>query len=180
MHDSAVQHFVEGPVDRRLRAEDAEDAKERPPQVQNILVIKARVWHEKDAHHHAEDDPRPGRAADSRADGHALAGLDAGPHETEKQETRQDDKKRVLDDTIEDLREVRPPEALALTVQKWIALLDQGADELELDRRTGLGIAKKRWIRARGDAIACKAGIGRNSLNARRGFETRLRRSSTT
>ncbi len=34
--------------------------------------------------------------------------------------------------TIEGLRELRPPEHLAVTVQKWIALLDQGADELEL------------------------------------------------
>ena len=34
--------------------------------------------------------------------------------------------------TIEELRELRPPEHLAVTVQKWIALLDQGADELEL------------------------------------------------
>lgn len=33
--------------------------------------------------------------------------------------------------TIDRLREVRPPERLAETVQKWIALLDQGADELE-------------------------------------------------
>ena len=34
--------------------------------------------------------------------------------------------------TIDDLRGVRPPDSLAGTVQKWIALLDQGADELEL------------------------------------------------
>lgn len=34
--------------------------------------------------------------------------------------------------TVDELRDVRPPEALADTVQKWIALLDQGADELEL------------------------------------------------
>jgi hypothetical protein len=34
--------------------------------------------------------------------------------------------------TIDDLREVRPPGALSDTVQKWIALLDQGVDELEL------------------------------------------------
>jgi hypothetical protein len=33
---------------------------------------------------------------------------------------------------LDDLRGVRPPEALAATVQKWIALLDQGTDELEL------------------------------------------------
>jgi hypothetical protein len=38
----------------------------------------------------------------------------------------------VQRDTIEELRGVRPPEALAGTVQKWIALLDQGTDELEL------------------------------------------------
>jgi hypothetical protein len=38
----------------------------------------------------------------------------------------------VQRDTIDDLRDVRPPESLAPTVQKWIALLDQGADELEL------------------------------------------------
>jgi hypothetical protein len=38
----------------------------------------------------------------------------------------------VQRDTIDDLRGVRPPEALTGTVQKWIALLDQGADELEL------------------------------------------------
>jgi hypothetical protein len=35
-------------------------------------------------------------------------------------------------DTIEDLRGVRPPEQLTSTVQKWIALLDQAADELEV------------------------------------------------
>ena len=34
--------------------------------------------------------------------------------------------------TIDDLRALRPPEHLADTVQKWIALLDQSADELEL------------------------------------------------
>ena len=34
--------------------------------------------------------------------------------------------------TIDDLRDIRPSEQLAGTVQKWIALLDQGADELEL------------------------------------------------
>jgi hypothetical protein len=34
--------------------------------------------------------------------------------------------------TIDDLRDLRPPEALADAVQKWIALLDQAADELEL------------------------------------------------
>jgi len=38
----------------------------------------------------------------------------------------------VQRDTIDDLRELRPPEHLAVTVQKWVALLDQGADELEL------------------------------------------------
>jgi len=38
----------------------------------------------------------------------------------------------VQRDTIDGLRGVRPPESLAGTVQKWIALLDQGADELEL------------------------------------------------
>jgi hypothetical protein len=38
----------------------------------------------------------------------------------------------VQRDTIEELRGVRPPESLAGTVQRWIALLDQGADELEL------------------------------------------------
>ena len=37
----------------------------------------------------------------------------------------------VQRDTIDDLRGVRPPEQLSTTVQKWIALLDQGADELE-------------------------------------------------
>jgi hypothetical protein len=35
-------------------------------------------------------------------------------------------------DTIEALRDLRPPERLTDTVQRWIALLDQGADELEL------------------------------------------------
>ncbi len=38
----------------------------------------------------------------------------------------------VQRDTIDDLRSVRPPERLTDTVQKWIALLDQGADELEM------------------------------------------------
>lgn len=38
----------------------------------------------------------------------------------------------VQRETIEDLRAVRPPETLTGTVQRWIALLDQGADELEL------------------------------------------------
>ncbi len=33
--------------------------------------------------------------------------------------------------TIDELRGLRPPEHLADTVQQWIALLDQGADELE-------------------------------------------------
>ena len=35
-------------------------------------------------------------------------------------------------DTIDSLRALRPPERFAATVQRWIALLDQGADELEL------------------------------------------------
>jgi hypothetical protein len=34
--------------------------------------------------------------------------------------------------TIDDLRGIRPPDAMVGMVQKWIALLDQGADELEL------------------------------------------------
>ena len=34
--------------------------------------------------------------------------------------------------TVDELRALQPPERLADTVQKWIALLDQGADELEL------------------------------------------------
>ena len=34
--------------------------------------------------------------------------------------------------TVDELRDLRPPEAFGATVQKWIALLDQGADELEL------------------------------------------------
>jgi hypothetical protein len=34
--------------------------------------------------------------------------------------------------TIEELRRLRPPEHLTGLVQKWIALLDQGADELGL------------------------------------------------
>lgn len=38
----------------------------------------------------------------------------------------------VQRDTIDELRDLRPPEHLTVTVQKWIALLDQGADELEL------------------------------------------------
>ena len=38
----------------------------------------------------------------------------------------------VQRDTIDELHDLRPPERLSLTVQKWIALLDQGADELEL------------------------------------------------
>src|SRR5258708_2509680 len=37
----------------------------------------------------------------------------------------------VQRETIDDLRDIRPSERLAGTVQKWIALLDQGADELE-------------------------------------------------
>lgn len=32
---------------------------------------------------------------------------------------------------IDDLRSVRPPTSLADTVQRWIALLDQGVDELD-------------------------------------------------
>jgi len=36
--------------------------------------------------------------------------------------------------TIDDLRDLRPPGDLSGTVQRWIALLDQAADELE---RTG-------------------------------------------
>jgi hypothetical protein len=43
---------------------------------------------------------------------------------------------------IDDLRRLRPPEELADTSQTWIALLDQGADELELMSarlRTGHG-----------------------------------------
>ncbi len=38
----------------------------------------------------------------------------------------------VQRETIDDLRDIRPSQRLAGTVQKWIALLDQGADELEL------------------------------------------------
>jgi hypothetical protein len=38
----------------------------------------------------------------------------------------------VQRDTIDELRVLRAPEAMGSTVQKWIALLDQGADELEL------------------------------------------------
>jgi hypothetical protein len=38
----------------------------------------------------------------------------------------------VQRDTIDELRHVRPPEELTGTVQKWIALLDQGADELDV------------------------------------------------
>ena len=33
---------------------------------------------------------------------------------------------------IDELRAARPPQSLAVTVQKWIALLDQGADELDV------------------------------------------------
>jgi hypothetical protein len=36
----------------------------------------------------------------------------------------------VQRDTIAELRDVRPPETLTDTTQQWIALLDQGADEL--------------------------------------------------
>jgi hypothetical protein len=39
---------------------------------------------------------------------------------------------RVQRDTIDELRDLRPPEHLGDIVQKWIALLDQSADELEL------------------------------------------------
>jgi hypothetical protein len=39
---------------------------------------------------------------------------------------------RVQRETIDELRDLRPPEHLSDTVQKWIALLDQSADELEL------------------------------------------------
>jgi hypothetical protein len=45
--------------------------------------------------------------------------------------------RRVVDlhrRAIDDLRDLRPPERLAGTVQRWIALLDQGADELDLMR----------------------------------------------
>jgi hypothetical protein len=35
-------------------------------------------------------------------------------------------------DAIDDLRALRPPDHLAGTTQTWIALLDQGTDELEL------------------------------------------------
>jgi hypothetical protein len=35
-------------------------------------------------------------------------------------------------DTIDELREIRPPDSIAGRVQKWIALLDQGTDELEI------------------------------------------------
>jgi hypothetical protein len=35
-------------------------------------------------------------------------------------------------DAIDDLRGLRPPQQLTDTAQKWIALLDQGTDELEL------------------------------------------------
>ena len=38
----------------------------------------------------------------------------------------------VQRDAINALRGLRPPEHLTDTVQRWIALLDQGADELEL------------------------------------------------
>jgi hypothetical protein len=38
----------------------------------------------------------------------------------------------VQRDAIDGLRALRPPERLTVTVQKWTALLDQGADELEL------------------------------------------------
>ena len=38
----------------------------------------------------------------------------------------------VQREAIDDLRDVRAPDSLAGTVQKWIALLDQGVDELEL------------------------------------------------
>ena len=38
----------------------------------------------------------------------------------------------VQRDAIDELRGLRPPEQLADTVQTWIALLDQSADELEL------------------------------------------------
>lgn len=37
--------------------------------------------------------------------------------------------------TIDRLRDLRPPERLTVTLQKWIALLDQGTDELELMAR---------------------------------------------
>jgi hypothetical protein len=38
----------------------------------------------------------------------------------------------VQRDAIDELRSLRAPDRLTVTVQKWIALLDQGADELEL------------------------------------------------
>ena len=36
--------------------------------------------------------------------------------------------------SIDDLRELRPPEQFGSLSQRWIALLDQGTDELELMR----------------------------------------------
>jgi hypothetical protein len=48
--------------------------------------------------------------------------------------------------TIDDLRALRPPGRLADTVQRWIALLDQAADELE---RTGMHLRAGRD----GDAV---------------------------
>jgi hypothetical protein len=48
---------------------------------------------------------------------------------------------------IDDLRDLRPPGRLANTVQRWIALLDQAADELEL---TGSHLRAGR----RGEAVA--------------------------
>jgi hypothetical protein len=42
--------------------------------------------------------------------------------------------------SIDDLRKLRPPEHLGSLNQRWLALLDQGADELELmGRRVGTG-----------------------------------------
>lgn len=65
--------------------------------------------------------------------------------------------------TIDDLRGMRPPESLSATVQKWIALLDQGTDELELmglrlhDERTASAAdygAKATTLLARASEVA--------------------------
>jgi hypothetical protein len=63
----------------------------------------------------------------------AIARIEIPPLDTERSAARAMAGVVVVQrDTIDELRGVRPPDELAGTVQKWIALLDQGADELEL------------------------------------------------
>ena len=63
----------------------------------------------------------------------AIARIEIPPLDTERGAARAMAGVVVVQrDTIDELRGVRPPDELAGTVQKWIALLDQSIDELEL------------------------------------------------